>query len=68
MVTCGVAVGVLVLSEVVIGGFVALLFPTDRVVWIYPASRLTRNRLAYPSHFAGAATLEGLLTMRRKVF
>jgi hypothetical protein len=49
MITRGEAVGVLILSEVVIGGVVALLLPTDRVVWIMPASRLTRSRPADPA-------------------
>jgi hypothetical protein len=52
MVTRGEAVGVLVLSEVVIGGVVVLLsFPTDRVVWIPQPTRR-------PYHFAGAATIQ----------
>ena len=39
-----------ILSGVVIGGVVALfLFPTDRVVWILPASRLTRSPPADPA-------------------
>ena len=50
MVTRGEAVGILMLSEDVIGGVVALLlFPTDRVVWILPASHFTRSRPADPA-------------------
>jgi hypothetical protein len=45
----GQVIDVRMVWEVVIGGVLVLLFRTDRVVWILPASRLIRSRPADPA-------------------